>query len=173
MRTTAYTLSVEEIERKPTEADLEAVRAAYERVAAGLDGLARVMVEVGLLPVGTTPPGASAQPELPLRPVAEARTARSIPMAVAEILRAESRHLFVDELWERLQARGLEVRRASIPRSLSRDVRFERFRDGWGFTAPPSSVLVGTTTNGSQLGVSPAWPFLSAPHPLNLPPQRK
>ncbi len=83
--------------------------------------------------------------------------------------------MFVDDLWVRLMSRGFHVKRASVPRTLSRDRRFTRYADGWGLTAPPEAQLMGTSTNPSQIGVRTHWNdvYLSQPYLLNLPRQGK
>jgi hypothetical protein len=92
--------------------------------------------------------------------------ARGIPGLAVQVLRNEPRHMTVSELQERMRLLGLDVKRSSISRSLSRDDRFTAYPDGWGFTVPPASgdVLVNTTTNGSHIQQTPPW--VSAPPPL-------
>ena len=89
---------------------------------------------------------------------------RGIPGLAAQILRSEPRHMVVSELQERMRLHGLEVKRASISRSLSRDDRFTAYPDGWGFTVLPEGSLVGTTTNSSRAELHSSW-AVSAPPP--------
>jgi hypothetical protein len=141
-------------ERKPTAAEVEALRDAANKIAEGLGGLVKALTDAGLLPSPNGPKVIVAPPgSVP-------RIARSIPREVEAIFRAEPRHLFVDEIWDRLRARGYTVKRASIPRTLSRDDQFARYRDGWGLRVLPGDYgehMVGTTTNPNHDPLSRPW----------------
>jgi hypothetical protein len=154
----------------PTRVDIGALREALEKLLRSAAALAAAISALE----ATAPREA---PRVTIAPPGSVPSfARGIPAIVAEILSREPRHMFVDELSQRLKAQNVEVKRASISRTLSRDSRFTRYRDGWGFTVAPGASMEGASTaNGNHVEVRQMWELMSPkpPYPLSLPPERK
>src|ERR1035437_8337327 len=142
--------------KSSAEAEVVQLRAKVEAQARGIAYLEERLAAIRFKAVHPIPE--------PPRAYVPVSAARIIPDAARQILQGEPRHMPLEELVGRVHGRGLDVKRASVSRSLSRDQRFKSYADGWGFTVSPALSLEGTSTNGSRVELHSSW-AVSAPPP--------